>query len=112
MRIKTVLSALLVPALFACGSGTPTGPSTPSTGTLSIRLDQQSCSGTGDITIFVDGASQGTYVFTGGATKSFTASAGQHVVGASEARTGGYVWPSQNVTVPGGSAYTLVLQCN
>lgn len=111
-RIIATLGFLSVVLLAACSGGSaPTAPVVPTTGTLSLRLDGQTCSGTRTITIFVDGTSQGAYAFTGGQTKSFTASAGAHLVGATESGPFGLTWPSQNVFVPAGSSYTVLLTC-
>src|SRR5690242_15777695 len=61
----------------------PTDPG-PQTGTLVFKLDAASCTGQGTLELFVDGTSQGQWVFNAGDYKAFTVSAGTHSVAANE----------------------------
>jgi hypothetical protein len=107
--------------LQACSSGSstdgtttppPPSPSSPSTGTLKVQLSQATCTGGRTITVTVDGSAlDGAYTVPAGASVSFTESAGSHQVGAAVTAAGGQTWAPQTVTVPAGSAYTLVLSC-
>jgi hypothetical protein len=94
----------------ACSGDKSTGPA--QTGTVIFRLDSQTCTGTGTIAFFLDGNSIGTVTLSAGQSTSFANQpAGPHIVGASETRTGGYVWPQQSVTIPPNGSFTQVLQC-
>lgn len=102
--------ALLLALAVACGGDSGTNPQR--IGTLIFRLDAQTCTGSGQLNFFLDGATIGTATLSAGQDKAFpNQPAGQHIAGASETRTGGYVWPSQTVTIPEGSSFTTVLTC-
>lgn len=105
MRIISTLLAVLI--LTACG-GDSTAPK-EQRGSLVFRLDQQTCTGSGTITFFVDGSSVGSAAMTAGASSpSYSVTAGSHIVGATAPS---FNWPSQTVTVPVNATYTALLTC-
>jgi hypothetical protein len=104
------LAVIMLAVLAACGGDSGTQPSP--TGTLIFRLDAQTCTGTGTLNFFLDGTNIGTATISAGQSQSFANQpAGQHIAGASEARIGGYVWPSATVMIPVNGTYTQVLSC-
>jgi hypothetical protein len=108
--MRTLLAIASLLALAACGGDKSTAPA--QTGTLIFRLDSQTCTGTGTLNFFLDGATIGSATISAGQSQSFSGQpAGQHVAGASETKTGGYVWPSQNVNIPANGSWTSVLTC-
>jgi hypothetical protein len=78
---------------------------------VNFRIDALTCVGTETILFFIDGAQIGAQQLSAGATSSnFTASPGQHTVGARTA-SNGFVWPTSNHTFPANTVYTVVLTC-
>lgn len=47
----------------------------------------------------------------GGSSKLYTIAPGSHLIGATEARVGGFVWPSITAVVSAGQTYTQILPC-
>jgi hypothetical protein len=99
----------LAVVIAGCGGDDSTGPS--QTGDLIFKTDANTCTGTGNVELFVDGTSQGTYTFSPGGTKGFNVSAGSHTAGAREIGGTAYQFPTLNVTVPASGSYTAVLVC-
>lgn len=109
MRLRSLALLLAALTINACG-GDSTGP-TVQNGTLRFVLDQVTCTGSGNIELFVDATSQGSYAFTPGAERSFTVAAGSHTAGAREVGGSAYIWPTQTVSVPVNNTYNLSLTC-
>ena len=99
---------LAVAAAMACSKDT----TAPAVGTLYFKVDALTCSGTGTIEFFIDGTSRFTQTMSAGQTSQGTSvTAGSHTAGARETTVGGYVWPTQNVTVPANASYAAILTC-
>lgn len=101
---------LMLFVLVACGGGGDK-VTAPQNGVLVFKLDPVTCTGSGTVEPFIDGTSQGQFPMTPGSQQSFTVQAGSHTAGAREIPTGGYVWPTQNVTVPANGSWTTLLGC-
>lgn len=69
------------------------------------------CTGQGTVELFIDGSSKGQYTLAPGSTQTFEVDAGPHALGAREIGGGGFVWPTENATVPANSSYTALLVC-
>jgi hypothetical protein len=106
------LSVLAMLALPACGAAdSATGP-TPTPSYAKWTVDAQTCTGSDVVSLFVDGTAVGSETLAaGGSSKLYQVQAGSHVIGATEARVGGFVWPSQTVSIPSGQTFTQVLTC-
>jgi hypothetical protein len=109
-RSKGIAVFLLVAAAACGGDASPTEPA-PQFGTRTFRQDAATCTGTGVVELFVDGASQGRYTTGPGAQKDFQVAAGSHTTGAREIGGSNYVFPTQNVVVPANGTYITVLVC-
>lgn len=108
--MRTVLwAALVAVTLTACGGDDGTGPA-PS-GDVIFRVDPVTCTGQGTVELFIDGNSKGQYTMAPGSTQTFEVDAGPHALGAREIGGGGFVWPTENATVPANSSYTALLVC-
>lgn len=98
--------------LAGCSTSDITGPDK---GAVVFKVDAQTCGGTASIDLFIDGSLVGTeQMSSGSSSKAYTATAGQHIVGAhttNATATSGRVWPSATVTVPANATYTALLTC-
>jgi hypothetical protein len=106
MKRCTALLAILL-AVSGCG-----GDSTaPDQGFATWRLDGITCTGSGPIQFFVDGALIGTETLSAGgpASKAYPVTVGTHLVGAKEAT---FTWPNTSVSITAGLTYTSVLTCD
>jgi hypothetical protein len=108
------LFAAVAASLMACGAAdSAAGPKSPDVATyMRWTVDAQSCTGADAINLFVDGAMVGTETLAaGGASQLYPIQPGSHLVGATEARVGGFVWPSQTAFISSGQTYTQILKC-
>lgn len=110
--VKRPIAAVSVCALlWGCGAaGDAVAPVIPTTA-LSFTLDASTCSGTGPVDLFIEGARVASASLTAGvASQLFPVTAGSHVIAATATSTGS-TWPSQQVSVPAGLSTTFVLPC-
>lgn len=101
-------------ALTACGAAdSATAPTPPVVVTYTRwTVDAQSCTGADAVSLFVDGAIVGTETLVaGGSSKLYQIQPGTHLIGATEARVGGFVWPSQTTFISPGNTFTQILKC-
>lgn len=109
MNMKKLFLGLTAALLIACG-----GESTaPQIGEVMFKVDGLTCTGTSSIQFFIDGSLVGQQTLSAGGQSSsaFTVDAGPHTVGARDAVSGGFVWPTSNITVPSNTSYTTTLTC-
>lgn len=113
MLLCRALSFLVMLALTACGGDSATAPTPPAVATYTRwTVDAQSCTGADAISLFVDGAIVGSETLAaGGSSKLYQIQPGSHLIGATEARVGGFVWPSQTTFIPSGETFTQILKC-
>ena len=107
---RGIAVVLLVGSAACSGDSSPTAP-TIQYGNLIFRQDAATCTGSGVLELFVDGASQGQYTTGPGAEKVFQVTAGSHTAGAREIGGSNFIFPTQNVVVPANGSWTSVLVC-
>lgn len=108
----SVLPLAVMLALGACGGDSVTAPTPPVVAYTRWTVDAQSCTGADAISLFVDGAVVGSETLAaGGSSKLYQIQPGSHLIGATEARVGGFVWPSQTTFISSGQTFTQILKC-
>lgn len=103
------LTTALVIGSAACANDAAAPDS--GTGTLVFKLDPASCVGHGTLELYVDGVSQGQYLFNAGDIRSFSVLSGAHTVAAQEIGGNGWSWPTQTVFVDSDATMTELLKC-
>lgn len=107
--MRNLFLGLAAAVLLGCGGDKATAPQT---GEVIFKIDALTCTGTSSILFFVDGSQVGQQTLSAGQSSSpFEVDAGPHALGAREAASGGYVWPTTNATVPANTSYTATLTC-
>lgn len=107
--MRRLLFVLATVMLIACGGDSATAPQN---GTVYFKVDALTCTGSGQIALVIDGSIVGTETLAAGQqSQGYVTPAGQHILGARETASGGFVWPNQTATVPANSTYTAVLTC-
>lgn len=107
MRRALVVASLLAFVATGCG-GDSNGP--PTNGTLVFKTDASTC-GRGIVELFIDGSTQGQFVFDPGMARPFSVDAGNHTAGAREIGGTGVMFATSNVDVPPNGSFTYLLIC-